>query len=276
LRTVSFGEVLAMGQRRCLLEERLAEAIDPSLQNEYLRIGVSPHSPYSIEPEGYRRCLEAAHARSLPLMTHLAETPDEAEFLSNHAGPFRELWRQLGGWDEQIPRFPDGPIRYAQMLGLLDYPAVLAHVNYCDDEELKLLAAAKASVVYCPRTHAYFGHPPHRWHEMLDLGINVAIATDSSTSSGDLNLLDDLRLFHRQAPKMSAEIVWQLATSRAALALGCPHLGSLAAGKMADIAAFPSRGSDPLAALLGSDDLPTQVWMGGKAIAAAAKRDALT
>src|SRR5207253_5134070 len=139
--------------------------------------------------DGYRRCLAAAKYFGLTLATHLAETPHEEEFLASHAGPFRELWEFLGAWDEQVPTFAGGPIRYAQSLGLLDYPTLLAHVNYCDDAELALLARGRASVVYCPRTHAFFGHPPHRWREMLSRGINVAIGTDSCASSPDLNLL---------------------------------------------------------------------------------------
>src|SRR6185295_5433024 len=92
-------------------------------------------------------------------------------------------------------------------------------VNYCDDAELDLLAAGKASVVYCPRTHAYFSHPPHRWREMLARGINVAIGTDSCASSPDLNLLDDLRLVRKIAPDFPAESLWALATRNPARAV---------------------------------------------------------
>ena len=54
---------------------------------------------------------------------------------------------------------------------LFDPRTLLVHVNYCDDEELAILAAGQTSVVYCPRTHRYFGHAPHRWREMLGHGI---------------------------------------------------------------------------------------------------------
>ena len=109
----------------------------------------------------------------MPLATHLAETPDEATFLADHTGPFRDLWSYIGAWDQDVPSFAGGAIRFAKATGLLDYPTLLAHVNYCDDAEMELLAQSKASVVYCPRTHAYFAHPPHRFREMLASGINV-------------------------------------------------------------------------------------------------------
>ncbi|MCQ7029692.1 hypothetical protein MRO55_24635, partial [Escherichia coli] len=91
-----------------------------------------------------------AKQSGFPLATHLAESADESTFLAEHQGPFRKLWDYLKAWDENVPHFPGGPIRFAKSLGLLDLAAVLAHVNYCDDDELKLLASGIATVVYCP------------------------------------------------------------------------------------------------------------------------------
>jgi cytosine/adenosine deaminase-related metal-dependent hydrolase len=233
--------------------------------HQTLRAGVSPHAPYSIDADGYRRCLAAAQERRLPLTTHLAESPDEGTFLADHAGPFRELWDRLGAWDDSVPRFPGGPIRFAASLGLLVESVALAHVNYCDNDEMRLLAAGRASVVYCPRTHAYFGHSPHRWRDMLAAGINVAVGTDSCASSPDLNLVDDLRLLHRIAPDVPPFALWEMATTRAARALGLgPHAGTLAPGAPADCAIFSASGPDPLREVLENDRPPAEVWIGGR------------
>jgi cytosine/adenosine deaminase-related metal-dependent hydrolase len=266
LRVVSYGEVQAMAQRRGLLEERLAIAADESLASARFKIGITPHAPYSIEPIGYRRCLETARLRGLPLATHLAETPDEAIFLEFHSGPLRELWNQWLTWDDSVPKFSGGPIRYARELGLLDYPTLLAHVNYCDDDELAILAAGKASVVYCPRTHEFFGHPPHRWREMLKRGINVAVGTDSCASSPDLNLVDDLRLMHRLYPDEPVTTLWEMATVQAARAIGLEGAGVIRVGVSADFAAFPISSSDPLREILESQAVPEAMWVQGEQI----------
>jgi cytosine/adenosine deaminase-related metal-dependent hydrolase len=266
LRVVSFGEVLGMAGRKAQLAPRLAAATDSSQASSHVLRGVSPHAPYSTDADGYRRCLAAAREHGLPLTTHLAETPDEAAFLSDHAGPFRELWDRLRAWDgASVPRFAGGPVRYAASLGLLDDPRVsLAHVNCCDDDELALLARGRASVVYCPRTHAYFNHPPHRWRDMLSAGVNVALGTDSRASSPDLDLLDDLRLLQRLAPDVPAQTLWQLATLNAARAIGLGAItGSLSPGKAADIAVFPASSNDPLAELLDNTVPPAWIWASG-------------
>ncbi len=263
LDAVSFGEVVAMGERRVLLEERLAAAIDRSNEVEHLRIGISPHAPYSIEAEGYLRCVQTARALRMPITTHLAESTYEDEFLASHSGPFRALWDRIGGWDDRVPRFEGGPIRFAKTIGLLGLPALLAHVNYADDAELDILAGGSASVVYCPRTHAYFGHPPHPWRRMLESGINVVVGTDSRASSPDLNLVEDLRLLHIIAPDVESMLLWEMATTRAARALGCDdRVGRLAPGMAAKIVVFPTSGDDPLRSILESSVLPIAVFSG--------------
>jgi len=266
LRVVSYGEVQAMAQRRGFLEERVAAAADESLAGPRLSIGITPHAPYSVELAGYRRCLEIAKARNLPLATHLAETTDEAEFLATQSGPLRDLWDEWLTWDEAVPTFAGGPIRFAHNLGLLDFPTLLAHVNYCDDDELDILSAGKASVVYCPRTHHFFGHPPHRWRDMLKRGINVAVGTDSCASSPNLNLVDDLRLLRQLYPGEPASLLWEMATTRAARAVCLPDAGMIRAGCRADLVAFACASSDPLGEILQRPIDPAAVWIDGNQI----------
>jgi cytosine/adenosine deaminase-related metal-dependent hydrolase len=268
LRVVSFGEVQAMASRRGLLEERIQIAADRRFESPFLRTAISPHAPYSVELDGYRRCLGVARAGGLPLATHLAETPFEAPFLENHSSRFRDLWEYLGAWDASVPRFAGGAIRFAAATGLLDYPrTLLAHVNYCDDAEMDLLAAGRASVVYCPRTHAYFGHTPHRWREMLARGINVAIGTDSCASSPNLNLVDDLRLMRRIAPDVPAIDLWKMATVNGARALDMQdRIGVLRPGAAADFVAFKTSGAEPLEEILDANFLPIDVWIDGQCV----------
>lgn len=268
LRVMSYGEALGIGQRRPRFEALLAAASDPTPASPTLRVGVSPHAPYTVDGEGYRACLRGG----LPLATHLAETPDEARFLLDHGGPFGQLYARLGVDPGPPPRFDGGPIRWAKSLGLLDAPALLAHVNCCDDEELDLLAAGRASVVFCPRTHAFFGRPPHRWREMLRRGVNVAVGVDSRASAPDLNVLDDLRLLGRDAGGLSPGELLGLITTRAARALGLEHeVGAIVPGRRADLAAFPLDAANALDALLGTTCSPAGVWIDGRLVHQSAK-----
>lgn len=264
LRVVSFGEVQAMATFRGRLKDRLETAVDSTFGSERLSIAVSPHAPFTVEPDAYCRVVKEAQARSMRICTHLAETLEEREFLAFGTGPLRELWDKLGTWDEQVPRVPSGPFGLARDCGLLEMPALLAHVNYLSDDELAMLAASQASVVFCPRTHAYFRHAPHRWREMMARGITVCVGTDGKGSAPDLNVVDDLRLLHKQASDVPAELLWQLVTTNAAKALRVAGFGAIEPGNAADLVAFPAGSSDPLKSVLESDALPTHVMIGGE------------
>ncbi len=247
LRAISYGEVIGLGKRRSRFEELLPMAIDDSQASDRLTIGLTPHSPYTLEPDAIRRCVTLARQRQLPLAIHLAETPDEEEFLRSHSGPLREMWERLGSWEDFPGTFDGTPVQFAKSLGLLDYPTVLAHVNYCTDADLDLLAKAQATVVYCPRTHRYFNHPPHRWREMLSRGIKVVVGTDSCASSPDLNIVAELRLLHELAPEHAVQSIWKLATPPTP--------------RHADFTVFDVSSDDPLRELLESDRVPGEVWL---------------
>lgn len=264
LNIVSFGEVQAMAQRRQLLEERLAVAIDATYASDHIAIGLSPHAPYTVEPDAYRRCVEVARDRKLPICTHLAESPEESEFLTHQTGLLRELWDGLGSWDYEVPAWPGSPMNLAKETGLLDLAPLLAHVNYVTENDFQTLAASNATVVWCPRTHTYFGHPPHRWREMLARGINVCVGTDSKASSPDLNVVDDLRLVHRQSPEVSCDVLWEMVTTRAARGLHRGDVGAIAAGMRADLVAFEVRGGEPLREVLETGTLPTAIVIAGE------------
>ena len=258
LRAVSFGEFQALGALRDEMATRFATATaGPG------SVGVSPHAPYTVEPAGYRAALAWAERHGRPLATHLAETPEETQFLNHHTGPLRQLWEELGAWDNRVPRFAGSPVEFAKNVGLLDarVPVVLAHGNYLSDGDLDLLAAAKsASVVYCPRTHAYFGHPPHPMERLLARGVNVCLGTDGRGSAPDLNLLADAALVRRERPHLAAGLIWSMLTLRPAAALGLAgRVGTLAPGAAADWVAFPvDHAADPLGDVL--DRVPAPAY----------------
>ena len=93
------------------------------------------------------------------------------------------------------------------------------------------------TVVYCPRTHAYFGHARHPLPRLMALGGSVALGTDSRASNPDLSLLAEMRHVARQFPEIAPTDVLRLGTLAGAQALGRDaDLGTLAAGKLANLA----------------------------------------
>ncbi len=275
LRIVSFGEVIAIGGCRDQLQPRLNAALPKSVirsprslipnrqssidlqpRSHTLRIGVSPHSPYTVEPEGLRACAARATAQNAPLCIHLAETRHEDEFARQGTGALTDYLRRLNVWDNRIPVGGCDAIELVMRCGVLTPRSIAAHVNYVTDDQLTSFASTGAHVVYCPRTHHAFGHQPHRFRDMLAMGVNVCIGTDSLASSPSLSVLDELRFLHRAYPDFPAAELIRMGTIRGARALGLDsEVGSLAPGKRADLVAValdPRGPAGPLTNVLES------------------------
>jgi len=273
LRVVSFGEVIAIGSLRDALHERLHAATDSSHDSERLVAAVSPHSPYTCDRRAISACKKAAADAKMRLCMHLAETRDEEACTLGGSGPLVDFLRSVGVWDESVKHPRLRPVEYAAQIGLLSPRTLLAHVNYVSDADLERIAGSGAHVAYCPRTHAEFAHPPHRFREMLARRTNVGIGTDSLASGPSLSILEELRFLRRAFDDFPADqgvdgdTLFEMGTLRGARALGMENaIGSLEAGKQADVVVVPLQPTGdclPLENLLRSDLDPAQVYVGG-------------
>ncbi len=214
------------------LRRRLTQVGDDPL----LTVGVSPHAPYSVSPQLYRSVAAIARQNSLPLATHVAETKAEREFLAEGTGEFAAFLagRKLLPEDWSPPR--TSPISYLDSLGVLEGSALLIHCNYLDPASIAAILASRSSVVYCPRSHAFFGHDRHPVRQMLDAGVNVALGTDSLASNQSLSVLDEMRHLFGRRKDLRCEEILRMATLNGAAALNLGRvLGRLRRGYWADM-----------------------------------------
>ena len=248
------AEALASGVQRCTGSENLASCA----------VGLSPHAPYSVHRDVVAAC---AVDRNRPVAMHLAESREEIELLSSGTGPFVDLLKDLGAWNPTA--IPQGtrPLDYLKLLAACDRSLVI-HGNYLDDEEIQFLAAnrSRMTVVYCPRTHAYFGHSPYPLAKMLAAGVRVAIGTDSRASNPDLNMLEEMRFVAKTHPDVSPSDILSMATRGAAEALGCKKSGTIVLGRHADLVAIPlhqNESRDPWESLLNPSSPIHAAWRSG-------------
>ncbi|MBS0264158.1 MAG: amidohydrolase family protein, partial [Planctomycetes bacterium] len=217
-RTVSFLELRGLAPERQATQLQSA-AVHLAAQTDVVA-GLSPHAPYSVHPDLLQSAIDLAVAQGAPVAMHLAETRAEWELLASGTGEFTGFLKRLGVWRDEA--FPPGrrPLDFLQALARAACVLVV-HGNYLDDEEIEFIAAhPNLSVVYCPRTHHYFGHTPHPWRTMLARGINVALGTDSRASNPDLSLFNELRFLRGLAPDFDPAELLKLGTFGGAFALG--------------------------------------------------------
>ncbi len=172
-------------------------------------------------------------------------------------------------WDASAIPHGSRPLDYLHQLGR-SHRALVVHGNYLDDEELEYLAAHadRMSLVYCPRTHAYFRHQRYPLAKAMTLGVNVALGTDSRASNPDLNMWNELRYVAEHHAEISREEVLRLGTVYGARALGREdEVGSLTPGKLANLAvvALPDREeNDPYGLLFDTASHIEKVWYHGR------------
>jgi len=258
LRRVVFEEVIGLspGNSDSAFSE-LGSLLESAQPDSLLMHGISPHAPYSVSPELYRRLAELSRRRRLPLATHVAETRPELEFLQGGTGEFKSFLSEFNVLPEdwEPPRL--APIAYLDSLGVLGPSCVLIHCNYLDQESINRIARTRSSVVYCPRSHSFFGHDKHPVRQLLDAGINVALGTDSLASNSSLSMLDEMRYLFEMRQDLKSQEIFRAATLNGATALNPGgNLGRVQPGYCADMAVLR------LPENLGPASLLTQVMEG--------------
>lgn len=285
MRGVSFLEYFGIGstarRSRAAVAEVLASA-SREASGRGAALGLQPHAPNTVSTWLYGESVELARGEpARPLATHLAETPEERVFVARGTGPQRALLERLGLWEDAIlgdvGRGLDPVAHLAPVLALT--PMLLAHVNDADDAAIRTLARSRASVVYCPHASAYFAAERHfgghRYREMLDAGVNVALGTDSivnlprgsertpspgraeADAGRGMSILGEMRMLGERDGADPVTLL-RMATVNGARALGLTEQ------------AFVLGAGGPLAGLIGVDVGPA-----GVAGAAAAVRGAM-
>lgn len=218
--------------------EELAESIQ---RLPWVCPAISPHAPYSTTPDLARWGVERAVGMKAPVAMHLAESAEELELLQSASGPFRIFLESLGLWQDGLFPAPDRILEFLRILSNAPRGLVI-HGNYLNAVECQFLAQHKhLSVIYCPRTHAYFDHPRHPIAELLAMGVNVALGTDSRASNPDLNIWSEAQYLCRMRPDLDPRLILEMITWRAARALGQESFGQLKAGSRAHCLSIPSR-----------------------------------
>ncbi|HEY0529869.1 MAG TPA: amidohydrolase family protein, partial [Gemmatimonadaceae bacterium] len=218
------------------------EKLEPQ-QTGLVKLGISPHAPYTVSDALYSASAKLAHERNLPLAMHIAESEAEHEIVVNGSGDFAQRWKKRG---IAVSKRARSPIALLDKLGVLDTPSLLIHCVRVDDADIATIARRRCAVAHCPASNAKFGHGIAPIIPLMQAGIQVGIGSDSVASNNRMDILDEARLavlVHRAATQRhdayGAHQALELATLGGARALGiADRVGSLEVGKDADLAAF--------------------------------------
>lgn len=227
-------------------------------ESPLVRIGISPHAPYTCSLDVYRWCLELG----VPVGTHLAESADENAWLEHGAGRLTAISAALVA--------PTGKRAVASLEPVLGPDLLCAHCVELDGLEIALLGERGVPVAHCPRSNALLGCGIAPLSELRAAGAAVGLGTDSPASTPSFDMFEEMRTAiyaararERRPDALLASEALALATSGAARVLRLEdQVGTLTPGKRADVTVVSLAGSpyhpveDPAAAVVfgGSPD----------------------
>lgn len=255
LRAIVYLEVFALDPalaERQFEEKRARVKENGFEESELVRIGVSPHAPYSCSLDTYRWCLSLG----IPVGTHLAESANENEWLEHGSGPLQGIAPIL------VP--PTGKRAVASLEPVLGPDLLCAHCVEVNEEEIALLAERNVPVVHCPRSNALLGCGIAPVVELRAADVRVGLGTDSPASTPSFDMFEEMRTAiymaracTKRPEALLATDALRMATLDAARALRIEdQVGTLTPGKRADLTVVSLAGSpyhpveDPAAAVV--------------------------
>src|SRR5260370_20427604 len=185
----SFGPDPALAAKNVAkLSEQISEV--RKLESDLVRIGISPHAPYTVSARQLELISRLAIDEKLPLMIHVAESEAERLLMLEGRGPFAEGLRQRGiEW--QAPG--TSTIEYLSHHGILETRPLLAHCITVNDKDLDLIKQAGAGIAHCPKSNAKLGHGRAPYSRFVAGGTRVGLGSDSVASNNTCDILEEAR-----------------------------------------------------------------------------------
>jgi 5-methylthioadenosine/S-adenosylhomocysteine deaminase len=193
LRGVVFQESFGPDPRQAVENfEKLSAKVAQlrGVETDLVRVGVSPHAPYTVCGPQLERISRFARDEQLPLMMHAAESHAEELFVREGCGIFADgLAKRSIEW--HAPR--SSTIQYLKQVGVLDAEPLLAHCIRVDDADIDTLREAGAKVAHCPKSNAKLGHGRAPFAKFLNAGVAVGFGSDSVASNNTCDILEEAR-----------------------------------------------------------------------------------
>lgn len=212
-----------------------------SRSTDLVRVGISPHSPYTVSSALFEMLAQAAIIDRIPLAIHAAESDDEIALLRNGEGFFVGVYEKFGvEWEHPAC----SPIEYLERLGVLAAQPLLVHCVKATGDDLRRIANYGATIAHCPRSNAKFGHGWASFEPMLEMEIAVGLGSDSVASNNVCDILAESTMAVFAARNntdrsrfLTAKDALYAATLGGASALRMDEIiGSIEPGKKADLA----------------------------------------
>ena len=192
-----------------------------------IKLCYGPAGPQWVSDEMWQKLARDADARGLGLHLHALESPAQAAAAA-------EL-------------YSDGVLTHLERFGAMTSRTTIAHGVWVTDREIDIIARTGATVVRNPGCNLRLRNGIAPLARYLTRGARVAIGTDNAALADDEDLLRELRLaallartpdWNGDPPPSTRELLAMLTVNGAVAAQIAPEVGTIEAGKKADLVAI--------------------------------------
>ena len=198
---------------------------------------------WSCNPEQLKLMAVEARRLGIRMHSHLSETYDYVR------------------WAHEMHNCT--PLQFAEAHEWVGRDVWFAHMVHLDDDDLQLCARTGTGIAHCPQSNGRLGSGIARIPEALALGVPLGLAVDGAASNEAADMISEAHacwLLHRADPRagmgagvragvhatqpgghagaMSVEDVVRIGTTGGAHMLGLDGVGTIEAGKAADLAIY--------------------------------------
>ena len=174
LRAIVYLEVFGADESALDRFHRIRDEVAGAFTDR-VRLGVSPHAPYTVSDDLYRMTTELALSEGLPMALHVAESRAERELVTEGGGDFAPGLRARG---IDTPTRGTSPIEMLDRLGVLRARPLLIHCVDVGESDIARIADSGSAVAHCPIANAKLGHGVAPLPELLAAGVPVGLGVD--------------------------------------------------------------------------------------------------
>ena len=210
--------------RPITLEEYLSSTAELHARRSGPRtnIFVSPHNVHWCSDDMLTAMSDLARRLSTGLHIHLQETIYQRMYGTRH-------------WNKT-------PLAHLEELGVLGPEVSCAHGVWLSETDLDILAETGTAICTNPSSNLRLKSGVAPVNRLLERGVNVALGIDEAGINDDNDILQEMRVaqkIHREpgisSPHPSSYDIFQLATTNAAKVTFFDDVGTIEAGKRADL-----------------------------------------
>lgn len=227
----TFVEILGLN------DEEASQKIDAARDLEFYfdasRASITLHAPYSCSKALFKAFKKSVSDDNI-VSIHNQESDEENKLFRYKTGDFLDFYKQIGFSSDAFKAQARNSVQTYMSYLPKKNKIILVHNTFTSlkDVDFILRMGKDITMCICPKSNLYIEGVFPKVSIFEQNGCEIAIGTDSLASNDRLNILDELKVIHKQFPELDFVKTVQWATINGAKALGLEEsLGSLEVGK---------------------------------------------